>query len=111
MARRGEKTGPSKHHHEEGERRQQRKQNHDSHSIGPCYPRMPRTGEPEGISGREQGTFINIKTGEVRTYFANPPQTNNWRLLSPRLDITPQEARELVAQGGYGSLAPEQVHF
>ena len=60
--------------------------------------------------GPRQGTFINIRTGEVRTYFAIPPR-GDWQMLSPRLDITLEEARELVRRGGYGSLKPEQVHF
>lgn len=70
-----------------------------------------KLGPPGAKEGIQQGTFINIRTGEVRTYFANPPQTDDWQLLSPRLDITLEEARQLVKQGGYGSLKPEQVHF
>lgn len=74
--------------------------------------RIPVETSGQGDETRtQQGTFVNVKTGEVRTYFANPPRGGDWHLLSPRLDISLEEARRLIKQGGYGSLRPEHVHF
>ena len=75
-------------------------------------PRVDWSTLPE--SGRhpiEQGTVVNVVTGEVRAYFANPPCNAQWRLLSPRVDLTLDEARRLVRRGGYGSLDPDKLHF
>jgi hypothetical protein len=59
----------------------------------------------------QEGTFVNIETGEMRAYFANPPTTNKWRLLSHRLDMTLEDAKRIVGQGGYAPLDPAMLHF
>ena len=58
-----------------------------------------------------RGTFINVHTGEVRPFLANGPDTDDWAILSPDPTLSIDRAKELVAEGGYGDLLPEQVHF
>ncbi|MBI3976687.1 MAG: hypothetical protein HY331_00740 [Chloroflexi bacterium] len=57
------------------------------------------------------GTYVNLRTGELRVFRGDVPQGSEWQLLSTRFNLSLEQARHIVRGSQLGDLVPERLHY